>query len=128
MFAFSCKVNTIPVQAGAEALQWATSIAVKYNLVNVVIESDYRTCIQGLSTSCASIPWHITNILLENKALAHSVHSFSFSWVPRRANKTAHELGQWSLCNRAFGFFGSKGEFVSMENRIGKLFYTIMHV
>ena len=48
MFAFSCKVNTIPVQAGAEALQWATSIAVKYNLVNVVIESDYRTCIQGL--------------------------------------------------------------------------------
>ena len=35
------------------------------------------------------------------------VHSFYFSWVLRKANKTAHELGRWSLCNRVFGFFGS---------------------
>ncbi|KAK7854792.1 hypothetical protein CFP56_030581, partial [Quercus suber] len=60
VFAFSCKVNTnIPVQVMAEALRWTTFITVKYNLVNVVIESDCQTCIQCLSTSCASIPWHL---------------------------------------------------------------------
>ena len=37
VFAFSCKVNTILVQVEAEVLRWATSIAVKYNLVNVIV-------------------------------------------------------------------------------------------
>ena len=58
VFAFAFKVNTnLPVQAEAEALRMAASIAMKHNLHSVCLESDCKSCTDGLLDSNTAVPW-----------------------------------------------------------------------
>jgi hypothetical protein len=92
-------VNTnLPVQAKAEALRWAVSLAVEHKLIKVCIEGDCQTCIQAINNSEAKVPWRIRNIISEIKLSANHVQSFFL------------QLGTKS-CQHGFPFSCSMGSF-----------------
>ncbi len=105
-FAFAFKVNTnLLVQAETEALRMAASIVIEHNLHSVCLESDCKSCIDGLLDSNIAVPWQIVNLAKEIRALVQCIPAASINWAPRRANMAAHTLVRWSLKNRLYGFF-----------------------
>ena len=95
----------LPVQAEAEALKMAASIVIEHNLHSVCLESDCKSCIDGLLDSNTAVPWHIVNLVKEIKALVQCIPAASINWVPRRANMAAHTLARWSLEKDCMVFF-----------------------
>jgi hypothetical protein len=80
VFAFSKRVDTnIPIQVETEALLQAASIASRYRILAVCLESDCQVCIQGLNSYGTVIPWRIANLLEEIKGIISSLSSVSFS-------------------------------------------------
>jgi hypothetical protein len=78
---------------------------IKHNLHSVCLESDCKSCIDGLLDSNIDVPWQIVNLVKEIKALVQCIPAASVNWAPRRANMAAHTLARWSLENRLYGFF-----------------------
>jgi hypothetical protein len=106
VFAFVFKVNTnLPIQAEAEALRMAASIVIEHNLHSVCLESDCKSCIDGLLDSNIAVPWQIVNLVKEIRALVQCIFVASVNWAPRKANMVTHTLARWSLESRLYGFF-----------------------
>ena len=105
VFACSQKAKTtFPLQAEAEAVRWAISLAAKLEANNVIIETDSKICHDAIHELILPPPWRIASILVDLKSLLVSYSNVSVFWVPRLANMVAHSLAKWSpACN----FFGS---------------------
>ena len=73
VLALSKKVNTtIPLQAEAEAIFWATSIAADQRLNRVCFESDSKTCMDCLSSPKLDSHWCISSFMSQVRSLASS--------------------------------------------------------
>ena len=106
MFACSKRVNTtLPLQAEAEAIIWALSLAANLEVVSISIERDSKSCIDALRCPNRDVPWRIKTICSNVLALKMNFSNCSFSWVARDANVAAHVLAKWSLSNCYFGSF-----------------------
>ena len=106
VFACSKRVNTtLPLQAKAEAIIWALSLAANLEVVSISIESDSKSYIDALRCPNRDVPWRIKTICSDVLALKMNFSNCSFSWVARDANVAAHVLAKWSLSNSYFGSF-----------------------
>ncbi len=64
VLALSKKVNTtIPLQPEAEALFWASQLAVELGVDDVIFESESKECIHSLNNPHVLAPWRIRNSL-----------------------------------------------------------------
>uniref|UniRef100_A0A2N9ET81 Reverse transcriptase domain-containing protein n=2 Tax=Fagus sylvatica TaxID=28930 RepID=A0A2N9ET81_FAGSY len=108
VFALSKKVNTnVPVQAEAEALRWAVSLALARDLSNVVFESDSQICINAVVQSISKPLWRIQSLIWDIQSAVRLITNYVFHWVSREANIAAHSLASWSLKNAFVGSFDS---------------------
>jgi ribonuclease HI len=96
VLALSKKVyTTIPLQAKAEALAWALTVAADLNLKRVYFESDSKACVDSLSG--ASAPhWRIAGLVFDLILTVASHPHWSFVWTKREANCATHVLAGWS--------------------------------
>ena len=70
-----------------------------YDALPVVIGSDFKTCIDPISATRASIPWRLNHFVEAVPVACFSLGSISYSWVYRKANissQCSHELAKWS--------------------------------
>ena len=108
VLALSRRVNTtIPLQAEAEALLWATHLAAELFMDLVIFESDSKSCIVALSNRLAGVSWRIRSCLSDIFLYLADHPSWSFKWIRREANGASHALARWSLQNRYWGSFNS---------------------
>ena len=64
-------------------------------------------CIDGILNPSVDVPWRIETLVNEIRAIVKSIPSASLSWVPRKANMSAHTFTrwrQWALTNGFLGF------------------------
>ena len=95
VFACSKRVNTtLPLQAEAEAIIWALSLAANLEVVSISIKSDSKSCIDALRCPNRDVPWRINTISSDVLALKMNLSNCSFSWVARDANVAAHVLAK----------------------------------
>ena len=62
-------------------------------------ERDSSTCVRGINSFNAAIPWRLEHVISEVAGLANQVPQTSFRWIPKEANRTSHELAHWALIN-----------------------------
>ena len=104
--AISKKVNTtIPLQAEAEAILWASQLAEDLGLVAVQFESDSKQCMDAVNSRDVVIPWRVYSCISNVKYSFVAYPSWVFSWVNRKANGAPHTLARWSLFHRFWGPF-----------------------
>jgi hypothetical protein len=59
------KVNTIiPLQVEVEAIFWSGHLAISHKLSVVIIESDYKECVQAINRDGSS-PWQIQSEVVD---------------------------------------------------------------
>uniref|UniRef100_A0A2N9ED69 RNase H type-1 domain-containing protein n=1 Tax=Fagus sylvatica TaxID=28930 RepID=A0A2N9ED69_FAGSY len=93
VLALSKKVNTtIPLQAEAEAIFWATSIAADQRLNRVCFKSNFKTCMDCLSSPRSDSHWRISSFMSQVCSLTSSHPSWSFKWVCREVNSAPDAL------------------------------------
>ena len=98
VLALSRRVNTtIPLQAEAKALLWATHLAAELCLDLVIFENDSKSCIVALSHRLAEVSWRIRLCLSDIFLYLDDHSSWSFKWIRRGANGASHTLARWSL-------------------------------
>ncbi|KAL0013555.1 hypothetical protein SO802_000624 [Lithocarpus litseifolius] len=106
VFACSKRVNTtLPLQAKAEAINWALNLAANLDVNSIFIESDSKSCIDALRFPNRNVPWRIRTICSDVLALKLNFSNCRFSWVAGEANVATHVLAKWSLSNNYFGSF-----------------------
>ena len=77
---FSCakKVySNLPLQAEAEAITWALSLAKSIDVVAMTVESDSKDCVDALALSGNEVPWRIRgtcNEILNLRSLIPGCH------------------------------------------------------
>lgn len=97
VFAMTKRVETtIPVQAEAEAINWATQQALCLGTRHVIVESDAKICIDALRKPTKESPWRIAVLITDTLRLAKFLQNIQFSWIPRSANN-AHGLASGAL-------------------------------
>ncbi|KAK9987874.1 hypothetical protein SO802_028113 [Lithocarpus litseifolius] len=70
VFAYSQKAKTtFPLQAEAEAVRWAISLAAKLEAENVIIETDSKICHDAIHELILPPPWRIASILMDMQSL-----------------------------------------------------------
>ena len=80
VLAVSHKVKTtIPLQAEAEAIAWASRIAVNLEVDQIYIESDSKTCMDHIRGAVQNFPWRISRLLVDLLALAATHPCWSFA-------------------------------------------------
>ena len=95
-------MNTIfPLQAEAEAIKWALTLAANLEFEVIIIESDSQVCSNLLSDLEVAPPWRIKF----NLQMFQSSTKVSVCWVPRLCNMAPHSLAKWSLACNFFGSF-----------------------
>ena len=118
VFAGSMKVNTtLPLQAKAEAIKWAISLAPALAGKSVIVETDSQSVVQLLSNLAVPPPWRIKSSCSDLRSLLSLSGNVSVIWVPRLCNEAAHTLAKWCLSCNIFGSFGcgySPGYFSSV--------------
>ena len=103
VFACSKRVNTpLPLQAEAEAINWALNLATNLDVDSIFIESDSKSFIDALRFPNRDVPWRIRTICSDVLALKLNFSNCRFSWVAREANVATHVLAKWSLSNNYF--------------------------
>ena len=105
---FSCakKVySNLPLQAEAEAITWALSLAKSIDVVAMIVESDSKDCVDALALSGNEVPWRIRGTCNEILNLRSLIPGCHVAWILRGANKAAHSLAKWSFVNNVFGSF-----------------------
>ena len=106
VFAHTKWVETnVPVQAEAEAINWASQQVISHNISHALIESDSKVCIEALQELDSHVPWRISTIISDKLRLKALSHNVKYSWVPRDLNRAAHVLAKWSLKNCLAGIF-----------------------
>ncbi len=77
------KVNTIiPLQAEANAILWASKLAISHGLTIVIIESDCNECVQAVKRgSC--IPWRIQVAIGEFQRVMDELEWWNLQWIRR---------------------------------------------
>ena len=87
MFAGSMKVNTtLPLQAEAEVVRWAISLAPALAGDFVLVESDSQVVVQLLSNLTLPPPWRIRSLCVDLRSLLDLHGKVLVSWVPRLCN------------------------------------------
>ena len=103
VFAFSKKVNTIiPLQAEVEAIVWAGHLAISHGFSAVIIETNYRQCVQVVFKVGRS-PWQIQSAVMDFLNVMESLFWWRLKWVRRSANRSPHVLARWSLQTLSWG-------------------------
>ena len=106
VFACSKRMNTIlPLQAEAEAIKWALTLAANLEFEAIIIELDSQVCSNLLSDLEAAPLWRIKSICEGSRILLASSSKVSICWVPRLCNMAPHSLVNWSLACKFFGSF-----------------------
>ena len=106
VFACSKRMNTIlPLQAEAEAIKWALTLATNLEFEAIIIELDSQVCSNLLSDLEAAPLWRIKSICEDSRILLASSSKISICWVPKLCNMTPHSLANWSLAYKFFGSF-----------------------
>ena len=49
----------LPLQAEAEAIKWALSLAKSFDVASMIVESDSKVCVDALAPSGKQVPWRI---------------------------------------------------------------------
>ena len=106
VFACAKRVYSIlPLQAEAEAIKWALSLAKSIDVATIIVESDSKVCVDALAPSGNQVPWSIRGICNEILNLMSLIPGCHVAWIPRGANKAAHSLAKLSFVNNDFGSF-----------------------
>ena len=106
IFACSKRMNTIlSLQAEAEAIKWALTLAANLEFKAIIIESDTQVCSNLFSNLEAAPPWRIKSICEDSRILFASSSTISICWVSRLCNMAPHSLAKWSLACKFFGSF-----------------------
>ena len=106
VFACAKKVySNLPLQAKAEAITWALSLAKSIDVVAMIVESDSKDCVDALTLSGNQVPWRIRGTCNEILNLWSLIPGCHVAWIARGANKAAHSLAKWSFVNNVFGSF-----------------------
>ena len=50
----------IPIQAEAEAINWATLQVVSHSIESAIVESDAKICVDTLTNPSSVVPWRIS--------------------------------------------------------------------
>ena len=91
VFAGSRKVNTtIPLQAEAEAVRWALSLAPNLRYDSVSVETDSQVVAKLISNTTASPPWRIMFLCSNLRSFLSSYSNVAVRWVPRICNEATH--------------------------------------
>ena len=91
VFVGSMKVNTIvPLQAEAEAVRWAISLALALGGKSILVESDSQVVVQLLSNMAVPPPWRIKSLCSDLRSLLSLSGNVSVLWVPRLCNQAAY--------------------------------------
>ena len=100
VFVSSIKVNTtLPLQAKAEVIRWAFSLA-PVLVGETVVESNSQSIFQLLSNLVVPPPWRIKSLCSNLKSFLFLFGNVYVIWVPRLSNEAAHTLAKWYLsCN-----------------------------
>lgn len=106
VFALSKLVETnFPLQAEAEAINWASRVATGHGPARFVIESDAKTFIETLLSPSDEVHWRISVISADTLNWASQIQFLGFRWSPREGNKAAHVLASLCFKNKFFGCF-----------------------
>ncbi len=95
---FQCwtkRLTTIdPCIAEASALLWALEIARAIHVMDIMVESDAKVCIDAFLGTTDYIPWKIQTLISNTRTLSLLFSSISVCWVSREANMVAHCLAK----------------------------------
>jgi hypothetical protein len=106
VLAISKNVNTtIPLQAEAETILWASQLVEDLGLVAVQFENDSKQCMDAVNSRDVVIPWRVYSCISNVKYSFVAHPSWVFSRVNRKANGAPHALARWSLFHRFWGPF-----------------------
>ena len=124
VFACSQKAKTtFPLQAEAESVRWAISLATNLEAENVIIETDSKICQDAIHELMMPPPWRIASILADMQCLLVTYSNVPILWVCRLTNMAAHSLVKWSLaCN----IFSSINQFFPIH--MHKILYFMYYI
>uniref|UniRef100_A0A2N9ISW0 Reverse transcriptase zinc-binding domain-containing protein n=1 Tax=Fagus sylvatica TaxID=28930 RepID=A0A2N9ISW0_FAGSY len=83
-----------PTVAEAAAIIWALELAAAEHFVNIIVESDAKSCIDALACPLDESCWKIRHLTSVSLDLALSFPLCIFSWVKRDANHVAHSVAK----------------------------------
>lgn len=86
--------TTDPYIAEASTLLWVLEIARAVHVMDIMVESDAKVCIDAFLGTTDYIPWKIQTLISNSRTLSLLFPFVSICWVNREANMVAHCLAK----------------------------------
>ena len=120
-----------PTVAEAAAIIWALKLVAAEHFVNIIVESDAKSCIDALACPLDESCWKIRHLTSVSLDLALSFPLCIFSWVKRDANHVAHSVAK--VAPSCLPFYCSKDNLPPLLKRFGLetcsfYFRNMMHI
>uniref|UniRef100_A0A2N9EZP9 Reverse transcriptase domain-containing protein n=1 Tax=Fagus sylvatica TaxID=28930 RepID=A0A2N9EZP9_FAGSY len=80
--------------AEASAILWAIQIAKMNNMLEIIVESDSKVCVDAITQDLFVCDWTISTICNDVRVLALEFISCIFCWVPREASMVVYTLAK----------------------------------
>uniref|UniRef100_A0A2N9HUL1 RNase H type-1 domain-containing protein n=1 Tax=Fagus sylvatica TaxID=28930 RepID=A0A2N9HUL1_FAGSY len=74
-----------PLVAEASAILWAIQIAKLNNMLEIIVESDSKVCVDAITQDSFVCDWSISTTCNDVRVLVSEFISCIFCWVPREA-------------------------------------------